>query len=86
MIRQAVVIASVSAGLLAIAAPPAVAAAPAAGCVGQFFASHAGLVPATDGAEVVGAFVAPTAGELRPEFGAVLSTAARTPDRSNCAL
>jgi hypothetical protein len=53
-----------------------------ASCTGQFFSSHAG-----SGAEgvTVGGFIAPTAQELRRDFGQTIAVAGELP-RENCGL
>ena len=72
---------------VAIAATgPARAAAPSsASCVGQFFSSHAGLVPATGGEESVGGFISQTAREQGKAFGQEISGARNLP-REDCGL
>jgi hypothetical protein len=51
------------------------AAAPSsAGCVGQFFSSHAGIVPTTGGKESVGGFVSVSAREDGRAFGQEISS------------
>jgi hypothetical protein len=80
-------------GLLAMAllvgllgAAPAGAVAPtSASCVGQFFSSHAGIVPATGGEESVGGFISPTAREDGRAFGQTISGARDLP-REDCGL
>ena len=70
----------------AAAAGPAQAGAPqSASCIGQFFSEHAGLVPATNGEESVGGFIAPTAQEQRRDFGGAISGATKNP-REDCQL
>lgn len=86
MIRKGLVVVSTAAGLLVLTAPPAIAGPSTAGCVGQFFSEHAGLVPRSGGEQSVGGFIAPTAREMRSGLGAAISTAARAPDRSDCGL
>ena len=62
------------------------AAAPSsAGCVGQFFSSHAGIVPATGGEESVGGFVSVTAREDGRAFGQEISSGRDLP-REDCGL
>lgn len=62
------------------------AAAPSsAGCVGQFFSSHAGIVPATGGEESVGGFVSGTAREDGRVFGQEISSGRDLP-REDCGL
>jgi hypothetical protein len=62
------------------------AAAPSsASCAGQFFSSHAGIVPATGGEESVGGFIAPTARELGRAFGEEISGNRDLP-REDCGL
>jgi hypothetical protein len=68
------------------AAASAQAAAPsAAGCAGQFFSSHAGIVPASGGEESVGGFVSETAGEDGRAFAQAISGSRDLP-RENCGL
>lgn len=86
MIRKALVVGCTAVGLLVLTPPPAIAAPSNAGCIGQFFSEHAGLVPDSGGQESVGGFIAPTARELRSDFGAAISSAARSSDRSDCGL
>ena len=72
--------------LVAISAGSAQAsAAQSAGCTGQFFSQHAGIVPATGGEITVGSFISPTARELRADYGHAIS-GARTLPRDNCGL
>jgi hypothetical protein len=71
-------------GLLG-AAPAGAVAPTSASCVGQFFSSHAGIVPATGGEESVGGFVAGAAQELGAQYGAEIS-GARTLPREDCGL
>jgi hypothetical protein len=70
-----------------IAAPvSAQAAAPSsAGCAGQFFSAHAGIVPATGGEESVGGFVSETARQDGGAFGQQISGARDLP-REACGL
>ena len=73
--------------LIALPAGTASAAAPpTAGCVGQFFSQHAGLVPATGGEESVGGFIRGAAQEFGSAFGAEISRGARIPTRTDCGL
>jgi hypothetical protein len=65
----------------ALAAVPATASATPS-CVGQFFSEHAGSGAA---GVTVGGFIAPTARELRAEFGATISGARELP-REDCGL
>ena len=53
-----------------------------AGCIGQFFSSHAG-----SGAEgvTVGGFISPTARELGADFGQTIAAGRELP-RENCGL
>jgi hypothetical protein len=67
-------------------ASSAQAAAPAsASCAGQFFSSHAGIVPATGGEESVGGFVSETAREDGRGFGQEIS-GSRDLARDDCGL
>jgi expansin (peptidoglycan-binding protein) len=62
------------------------AAAPSgASCAGQFFSSHAGIVPATGGEESVGGFVSDTAREDGRVFGQEISGSTSLP-REDCGL
>jgi hypothetical protein len=81
-------IGAVIAGMaIAVAATgSAQAAAPSsASCIGQFFSSHAGIVPATGGEESVGGFVSVTAREAGRAFGQEISGARDLP-REDCGL
>jgi len=72
---------------LAVAVPgSAQASAPAtASCIGQFFSSHAGLVPATGGEESVGGFISETAQQDGHAFGQEISGGTSLP-REDCGL
>lgn len=83
--RTTLVLVGALAALGAGGAAPASASSPAASCIGQFFSSHAGLVPATGGEESVGGFISPTAQDLGSEFGAAIS-GSRVLPRSDCGL
>ena len=62
------------------------AAAPSsASCSGQFFSSHAGIVPATGGEESVGGFVSETASDDGRSFGQEISGSRDLP-REDCGL
>src|SRR5215207_8846793 len=67
------------------AAGSAQAAAPSASCAGQFFSSHAGIVPATGGEESVGGFVSATARDDGQAFGQEISGGRNLP-REDCGL
>lgn len=75
-----------AATVLLVPAGNAWGASSSASCAGQFFSSHAGIVPATGGEESVGGFVSGTAQELRSDFGQEISRGARIPTRSDCGL
>lgn len=62
------------------------AAAPSsANCLGQFFSSHAGIVPATGGEESVGGFVSVSVRESEQPPGQEVSGVAHRP-REDCGL
>ena len=82
-VKKAAIVALFAACFLGTA--PAANASPSANCIGQFFSEHAGIVPATGGQESVGGFIAPTAREIRREFGMAISSA-RTFPRDACGL
>src|SRR5436190_9636312 len=77
---SAFVVASIAAA--AFAGSGTASAPTGAACIGQFFSSHAG-----SGAEgvTVGGFVAPTAQELRGEFGQTIAGGRELP-REECGL
>jgi hypothetical protein len=79
-----VVIAGIAA---AVAAPgSAQAAVPSsANCVGQFFSSHAGIVPATGGEESVGGFISVSVRESEQPPGQEVSGVTQAP-REDCGL
>jgi hypothetical protein len=56
-----------------------------ASCAGQFFSSHAGIVPATGGEESVGGFVSETARDDGHAFGQEISGSRDLP-REDCGL
>ena len=69
-----------------VATASAQAAAPSsASCAGQFFSSHAGIVPATGGEESVGGFVSETAHQDGQTFGQTISGSRDLP-REDCGL
>jgi hypothetical protein len=72
---------------IAVAVPgSAQAIAPSsASCTGQFFSSHAGVVPATGGELSVGGFVSVTAREDGRAFGQEISGGRDLP-REDCGL
>jgi hypothetical protein len=62
------------------------AAAPSrANCVGQFFSSHAGIVPATGGEESVGGFISVSVRESEQPPGQEVSGVTQAP-REDCGL
>jgi hypothetical protein len=62
------------------------AAAPSsASCLGQFFSSHAGIVPATGGEERVGGFVSESVREAEQAPGQEISAVSHRP-REDCGL
>jgi hypothetical protein len=73
------VVAVAAAGSAQAAAPPS------ASCAGQFFSSHAGIVPATGGEESVGGFVSATARDDGQAFGQEISGGRNLP-REDCGL
>ena len=78
----------VIAGIVAAVAATgsAQAAAPSsADCLGQFFSSHAGIVPATGGEESVGGFVSVSVRESEQPPGQEISGVTRAP-REDCGL
>jgi hypothetical protein len=56
-----------------------------ANCVGQFFSSHAGIVPATGGEESVGGFVSVSVRESEQPPGQEVSGVTQAP-REDCGL
>jgi len=78
------VIASTAVALAATGSAEA-AAPSSAGCVGQFFSSHAGIVPATGGDVSVGGFVSETVLEDGSAFGQEISRGRDLP-REDCGL
>lgn len=83
--NKPIVAAAVVVAALGVASGTAGAASTKAGCVGQFFAQHAGLVPATGGEESVGGFIRGAAQELGRDFGGEISGATSNP-RNACGL
>jgi hypothetical protein len=82
--RIGAVIAGVAVAVAATGSAQA-SAPSSASCIGQFFSSHAGIVPATGGEESVGGFIAPTAREDGRAFGQGISGARDLP-RQACGL
>jgi hypothetical protein len=81
-------IGAVIAGIAVVVAASgsAEAAAPSsASCTGQFFSSHAGIVPATGGEESVGGFVSESVREAEQAPGQEVSTVSHLP-REDCGL
>jgi hypothetical protein len=79
---------AVAAGIIAAVATTgsAQAAAPSsANCLGQFFSSHAGIVPATGGEISVGSFVSVSVRESEQPPGQEISGVTRAP-REDCGL
>lgn len=56
-----------------------------ADCTGQFFSSHAQIVPETDGELSVGGFVSETASGTGTDFGQEISDSRSLP-RNDCCL
>jgi hypothetical protein len=71
-------------GLLG-AAPAGAVAPTSASCVGQFFSSHAGIVPATGGEESVGGFVSESVRASEQPPGQEVSAVTQLP-REDCGL
>jgi hypothetical protein len=78
------VIAGVAVALGAAGSAQAVAPS-SASCTGQFFSSHAGVVPATGGEVSVGGFTSEAARELGHAFGQEISESRDLP-REDCGL
>ena len=86
--RLLIVVALLAMALLVglLGAAPAGAVAPtSASCVGQFFSSHAGIVPATGGEESVGGFVSESVREAEQPPGQEVSAVTQLP-REDCGL
>jgi hypothetical protein len=82
--RIGAVIVGVTVGMAATGSAQA-AAPSSASCAGQFFSSHAGIVPATGGEESVGGFVSETAREAGQAYGQEISGGRNLP-REDCGL
>lgn len=82
--RFGAVIAVVTIAIAATGSAQAIAPS-SASCTGQFFSSHAGLVPATGGEESVGGFVSETANQDGRAFGQEISGGRDRP-RDDCGL
>ncbi len=83
--KKQIVGAAVVVAALGVTPGAAGAASTKAGCVGQFFSQHAGLVPATGGEESVGGLIRGAAQELSRDFGDAISGATSNP-RNACGL
>jgi hypothetical protein len=82
--RIAAVAAGVAVGMAATGSAQATAPS-SANCVGQFFSSHAGIVPATGGEESVGGFVSVSVRESEQPPGQEVSAVTQAP-REDCGL
>ena len=82
--RVMVVIAGIAAALAATGSAQA-AAPSSANCLGQFFSSHAGIVPATGGEESVGGFISVSVRESEQPPGQEVSGVTQAP-REDCGL
>ena len=78
------VIAGIAAAVAATGSAQA-AAPTSASCLGQFFSSHAGIVPATGGEISVGSFVSVSVRESEVPPGQQISVVAQAP-REDCGL
>ena len=83
-IRVMVVTAGIAAAV-ATAGSAQAAAPSSANCVGQFFSSHAGIVPATGGEESVGRFISVSVRESEQPPGQEVSGVTQAP-REDCGL
>ena len=83
--RMKVVIAGIVAAVAATGSSAQAAAPSRANCLGQFFSSHAGIVPATGGEESVGGFVSVSVRESEVPPGQQISAVTQAP-RENCGL
>jgi hypothetical protein len=83
--RMKVVIAGIVAAVAATGSSAQAAAPSSANCLGQFFSSHAGIVPATGGEESVGGFVSVSVRESEVPPGQQISAVTQAP-RENCGL
>jgi hypothetical protein len=82
--RVMIVIAGVAAVLAATGSAQATAPS-SANCIGQFFSSHAGIVPATGGAIRVGGFVSVSVRESEVPPGEQIRAVTEAP-RQDCGL
>ena len=82
--RIKVVIAGIVAAF-AVTGSAQAAAPSSADCLGQFFSSHAGIVPATGGEESVGGFVSVSVRESEVPPGQQVSAITQAP-REDCGL
>jgi hypothetical protein len=80
-----VVIAGIVAAVAAMGSAAQAAAPSSADCLGQFFSSHAGIVPATGGEESVGGFVSVSVRESEVPPGQQISAVTQFP-REDCGL
>ena len=83
-IRVMVVTAGIAAAVAATGSAQA-AAPSSANCLGQFYSSHAGIVPATGGEESVGGFVSVSVRESEVPPGQQISAVTQAP-REDCGL
>ena len=83
--RVMVVIAGIAAALAATGSSAQAAAPSSADCLGQFFSSHAGIVPATGGEISVGSFVSVSVRESEVPPGEQVSGVAHAPPE-DCGL
>ena len=83
--RMKVVVAGIVAAVAATGSSAQAAAPSSANCLGQFFSSHAGIVPATGGEESVGGFVSVSVRESEVPPGQQISAVTQAP-RENCGL
>jgi hypothetical protein len=82
--RVMAVIAGIAAAIASTGSAQA-ATPSSANCVGQFFSSHAGIVPATGGEERVGGFVSVSVRESEQPPGQQVSGVTQAP-REDCGL
>jgi len=83
--KTKVMIAGIVAAVAATGSSAQAAAPSSADCVGQFFSSHAGIVPATGGEESVGGFVSVSVRESEQPPGQEVSGVTQAP-REDCGL
>ena len=83
-VKITLIIAGIAAAVAATGSAQA-AAPTSASCLGQFFSSHAGIVPATGGEISVGSFVSVSVRESEVPPGQQISVVAQAP-REDCGL